>query len=302
MKKALIIMAAGMGSRFGGLKQLEGFGPNGEPLLEYSAYDAARAGFSSIVFIIRKHMEADFKKIVLPRTEKYIPAQLVFQELDACLPIPVPSSREKPWGTGHAVLVAQEAVAMPFAVINADDFYGAEAFQLMSTFLETHSRETQEGSVVNAALVAYPLAHTLSENGSVSRGVCTCSEDGLLESITEHTHIELKEGLIVSHRKGADDVILPPDTLVSMNFWGFSHNVFTSLETAFYAFLERSSHDPNAEFYLPFAVDHLIGQGIMRPTVLPCNSAWFGVTYPNDAERVRTYLRQVTGPGSDYVF
>ena len=302
MKKTLIVMAAGMGSRFGGLKQLEGFGPGGEVLLEYSAYDAARTGFDAIVFVIRKHMEADFRKSVLPRIEKHMRATLVFQELDAHAPISVPAAREKPWGTGHAVLVAQEVVSGPFAVINADDFYGVEAFELMSDFLGRDAAVPESHATVKAALVAYALSHTLSENGAVSRGVCQRFGDGPLTSIAEHTHIERKGEHIVSSQKGAADVTLAADTLVSMNFWGFSHNCFPQLEAQFHAFLETSANDPKAEFYLPFAVDTLIKHGLADTTVLPCHSDWLGVTYPGDAERVRSYLAEITGEGKAYTF
>lgn len=308
MKKTLIVMAAGMGSRFGGLKQLEGFGPGGEVLLEYSAYDAARAGFDAIVFVIRKHMEADFQKSVLPRIEKHIPATLVFQELESHFPIPVPASRGKPWGTGHAVLVARESVSGPFAVINADDFYGVEAFDLMSDFLGRYANVPESDATVKAALVVYELKNTLSENGAVSRGVCQRTKsgpfksDGSLEGIVEHTHIERKGEAIVSSQEGGVDVVLAPDTLVSMNFWGFSHNFFPQLEAQFHAFLKTSANDPKAEFYLPFAVDALIKEGKTHPTVLPCHSDWLGVTYPGDAAHVRSYLAGITGGGKLYAF
>ncbi len=295
-------MAAGMGSRFGGLKQLEGLGPSGEVLLEYASYDAARAGFNEIVFVIRKHMEGDFRERVLPRIERFIPAMLTFQELDTHLPIPVPASREKPWGTGHAVLAAREAVSGPFAVINADDFYGAEAFQLMGDFLERSGEDANRRDTIQSALVAYELKHTLSENGSVSRGVCKQGESGALESITEHTHIERRGDAIISSQEGAEDVSLSPDALVSMNFWGFSHNAFAALEDAFHAFLETSAEDPKAEFFLPFAVDVLIQSGKTHPAVLPCHSEWLGVTYPGDAGHVRQYLASIMGEGNQYTF
>ncbi len=275
MDTTLVVMAAGMGSRFGGLKQIAPIGPKGEIILDFAIYDAKEAGFNKAVFIIKKAIEKDFRECIGKRIEKMIDVEYVFQETDK---IPEKfselSKREKPWGTGHAVLCARDAVKTPFAVINADDYYGKEAFRLI------HDHLVNEG---NTCMVGYKLPNTLTENGTVSRGVCEI-EDGFLKSVTEHTALDKNSGL-------------PDSTIVSMNMWGFKPSIFDTIEKDFNNFLSNLSNPEKEEFYLPFIVDKMIKENGEKVTVMPTNEKWYGVTYKDDAKKVSDALKILIDKG-----
>ncbi len=280
MAKTLLILAAGMGSRYGGMKQLDRLGPSGECIMDYSVYDAIQAGFDKVVFVIRKCFEADFREHIVAPLEGRIRVDLAFQEQDD-LPgeYNAPENREKPWGTGHAIWVARDLIHEPFAVINADDFYGREAFDAMGDYLEALT----EASCGQYAMCAYRLKNTLSAHGHVSRGVCQVKPDNTLETVVEHTAIEQgSDGQILSH---GQPTTLRPDDLVSMNFWGFTPDIFQHLTDKMHAFLEANLEDPGAEFYIPFVVDELIREGAVQVRVLQADARWFGVTYQADRDQ-----------------
>lgn len=270
----LVVMAAGMGSRFGGLKQIEPIGPNGEGLLDYSVYDAKKAGFNKVVFIIKHAIEKDFREFVGSRIEKSIDVDYVFQETDKLPPeFTCPAEREKPWGTGHAVYCCRDTVKTPFAVINADDYYGKTAYSHIYTQLKNDSE--------NYCMVGFRLANTLTENGSVSRGVCNI-ENGLLRSVTERTKI-------IDCKYTEDDlnwIPLSPDTVVSMNMWGFQPDIFGYIERDLNAFLKKKISVPKAEFYLPSVVSSLITNGEKSVKVMVAEDRWYGVTYKEDKQLV----------------
>ncbi len=292
MKPTLLIMAAGMGSRYGGLKQIDPVGPGRQTILDYSLFDAKRAGFGKAIFIIRKDIEQDFKSIFAERLSKTIPIEWVFQELDN-LPegFHAPENRMKPWGTGHAVLMAKEKIHEPFAVINADDFYGKDAFLKSAQFLETDSESN------DYAMVAYQLKNTLSENGTVSRGVCQSDHQGWLESIVENTKIaRTPEGIFNTTSDGSKK-LLPDDTLVSMNFWCFKPIFFKQLELQFKEFIRDNKDNITAEFYIPSAVDQLIKTKQARVKVLPNTGQWFGITYQEDKPMVIERISKLTAAG-----
>jgi len=285
-KLTLVVMAAGMGSRYGGLKQVEGVGPGGQTLLDYSVYDALQAGFSRLVFIIRRDIESLFRERVGERFEEYLPVSYACQELDA-LPHPfvVPGMRTKPWGTGHAVLCAHPLVQGNFAVINADDFYGRDAFARLAGFL---AEADPAAAPAPFALVAYDLARTLSAHGGVARGICRVDEDGFLQSVDEHTGLQ-------RHGDGSGPIIdaarderpeFVGDTPVSMNLWGFTPAVFEVLKRGFRQFLEQPGQRTDAEFYLPAAVDSALQAGEATVRCLRTGAEWHGITYPDDRERV----------------
>ena len=261
----LVILAAGMGSRFGGLKQVQPVGPAGELIIEYSAYDALRAGFGRLVLVIRKDIEADFRATIGKRLESRMDVAYVFQETGA--------GRTKPWGTGHAVLAARDAVRGPFAVINADDFYGAAGYQTLAAHFAASA---------DCAMVGYPLRQTLSEFGTVSRGLCATDAAGRLKSINEITKIEKTSG--GARYAGADGTprALTGDEIVSMNFWGFTPLVFPQLERLFADFQVKQAGDPKAEFYLPTAISTLNERGETKVALLKSADAWFGITYRED--------------------
>ena len=279
----LVILAAGMGSRFGGLKQVQPVGPADELIIEYSIFDALRAGFNRLVLVIRKDIEADFRASIGKRLEARIDVEYVFQETDA-LPkgdnysrsqIP---ARSKPWGTGHAVLVARDAVKNPFAVINADDFYGASGY----VALAAHFASTATGAKPGYALVGYPLRQTLSEFGTVSRGLCATDTAGRLQHITEITKIEKNAtGAKYSDAGGAARQLTGAE-IVSMNFWGFTPTVFAQLGQLFSEFLFKNGRDPKAEFYLPTSISTLNEQGQAEVALLQSTDSWFGITYRED--------------------
>lgn len=271
----LVVMAAGMGSRFGGLKQIEPIGPKGEAILDFSVYDAVKAGFTKVVFVIKHAIEKDFKEFVGNRIEKKVKVEYVFQEIDK-LPegYNCPEGREKPWGTAHAILCCKDVVKEPFAVVNADDFYGRSAFVKMAEFLKSDSDDY--------AMVGFHLVNTLTENGYVSRGVCDI-ENGELKSVTERTKImDCK----YTEDDGATWTALPEDTVVSMNLWGFRPDVFRFIETGFKKFLDEKIDVPKSEYYLPAVVSERIENGEKSVKVLIAEDKWYGVTYKEDKQVV----------------
>ena len=275
----LLVMAAGMGSRYGGLKQIDPVGPSGETIIDYSIYDALRAGFGKLVFVIRKDIEKAFKDTVGARFEKRMPVEYVFQELENLPPgFTVPEGRTKPWGTTQAVLMAADVIHEPFAVINADDFYGAESYRVLSQHLQSGSPDS--------AMVGFILRNTLSDFGSVARGVCRVDRDDYLQTVEELTSIE-PDG---EHARNTDPsgkvTELTGDEAVSMNMWGFTPQIFDQLRGLFHRFLERSGKELKAESYIPTAVNELVAAGQARVKVLRSSDSWFGVTYREDRPRV----------------
>jgi UTP-glucose-1-phosphate uridylyltransferase len=281
-----------MGSRFGGLKQIEPIGPNGETILEYSIYDAIRAGFGKVVFVIRESFAEDFKARFEHKLTGKINIEYVYQETNK-LPegYLLPKDREKPWGTGHAILMAKDIINEPFAAINADDFYGKEAFEVISGYLINQLASNKY------CMIGYTLSNTLSEFGSVSRGVCVTDQNNYLTKITE-THQIRKEGqeyLCASESNGTHQ--LNGNEKVSMNFWGFHQSIFKHLEDQFIAFLNHNINIPKSEFYIPFVVYELILNGVINVEVLSANSPWFGVTYHEDKPFVIQKIKQLTDLG-----
>lgn len=273
-KTALVVLAAGMGSRFGGLKQMEPFGLNGEAILDFSVNDAIEAGYSEVIFIIKKEIEKDFKETVGKRTEAKIPVKYAYQELDK-LPsgYAVPEGRVKPWGTGHAVLCAKELIDSPFVIINADDYYGKEGLKKLKEHLDN-----EEGF----ALAGYKLYNTLSETGAVTRGVCKVA-DGYLYDIDE-TSVDKNSGY-------------PEDTLVSMNMWGLTPELFDYITPYFDEFLEKEINTPKSEFYIPLAISRAVNEGLTKVKVYETDDKWYGVTYKEDAEGVRCALQELQKGG-----
>ena len=286
MKPTLLVLAAGMGSRYGGLKQIDPVGPGGETLLDYAVYDAIQAGFGRAVFVIRRDFEAAFKARVDASFGRHIPVAYAFQEMND-LPggRQAPPGREKPWGTAHAIRAARDVVAEPFVVINADDFYGRDAYQQLARFLATFSSSRRPAPCERLAMAGFQLAQTLSEHGSVARGICEVSPDGLLLSVTEHTVIEETPCGIESRQADGSVVGLPPDAVASMNIWGFSPALFTLMEEQFAGWLDQNSSKPKAEWYIPLVVNTLVQARRAMVRVLPTSSRWFGVTYREDRER-----------------
>jgi NDP-sugar pyrophosphorylase family protein len=293
MQPTLLILAAGIGSRYGGVKQLDKFGPNGETIIDYSLHDAIRAGFGKVVFIIREELKADFEDVFAGKLAGKIDVDYAIQALDSYVPAEISPviDRKKPWGTGHAMLCAKEHTHTPFAVINADDFYGFEAFQLISNFLQTDTDDSLH------AMVGYEVQKTLSENGSVSRGICSVKEDGNLASVIERTKIyEEKNGETngrIVFEEGEDLTDLDPKTIVSMNFWGFKPSVFPLLEQQFESFAYANIDSPKSEFYIPTVMTNLIQTETGRCKVFLSSSTWFGVTYPDDKPKVQAALQKL---------
>ena len=285
MKPTLFLLAAGMGSRYGGLKQLDKLGPNGETIMDYSIYDAINAGFGKLVFVIRKDFEQDFRDIVLKKYESKIPCELVFQALDA-LPegFTCPADRQKPWGTNHAVMMGKDVIKEPFAVLNCDDFYDRDAFQVMGKYLS----ELPEGSTGKYAMVGFRVGNTLSESGTVSRGVCEKNEQNLLTSVVERTKIQRFDGVVKYQDENEEWVAISDNTPVSMNFWGFTPDYFQHSVEYFKEFLADPKNMENlkSEFFIPLMVDKLINDGTATCEVLDTTSQWFGVTYPEDRPEV----------------
>lgn len=292
MQPTLLILAAGMASRYGSMKQVEGFGPSGETIMEYSIYDAMKAGFGKVVFIIREEFAQNFKDIFEPKLEGKIEIGYVYQDLKSFLDgRQVPAERTKPWGTAHAVLCAKDAVKEPFAVINADDFYGKDAFHKAYKFL------TQDVNAKTYSIIGYELLKTLSDNGTVNRGVCQVDAHGNLTGIAERLNIAEKDGKIICD----DDQQpreLPRDSKVSMNFWCFDKSIFPYSEKLFADFLEKDINKPKSEFFIPIVADKFIGdkEGVIK--VIPTSAQWFGVTYKEDAPEVKASLNKLIEQGA----
>lgn len=282
-----------MGSRYGGIKQMDHFGPNGETIIDYSIYDAIQSGFGKVVFIIRKDFSEEFEKIFNAKLGNTgIEVKYVYQEMDSFLgDKKVPESRQKPWGTAHAMLCAKDAIDEPFAVINADDFYGKGAFEKMVSFLQEECNEKRY------SVMGYQLGKTLSDHGSVSRGVCTLDELENLDTITERTKIFRKDGKPVYADDEGKEHILAATTPVSMNFWGFHQNIFDLTEEMFETFLQDNITKPKAEFLIPSVVDYYIANKKGTVKVIPTDMQWFGVTYQEDAPIVRENLEKLIGDG-----
>ena len=293
MKPTLFILAAGMGSRYGGLKQLDGLGPNGETIMDYSVFDAMRAGFGKVVFVIRKDFEEDFRNVVLSKYADHVPCEVCFQGID-CLPEGFTRNpeRTKPWGTNHAVLMAKDLIHEPFMVINADDFYGKESFEVMAKFLLDVNG--QQGKY---CMAGYRVGNTLSEHGTVSRGVCATDKMGYLTDVVERTAIESKDGHIVFPDENGNEVEIPFDTPVSMNMWGFTPEYFEYTEEAFKEFLKVSGQELKTEFYIPTLVNDLIKAGKATCQVLDTPAKWFGVTYADDRQMVVEKIQALVEAG-----
>ncbi len=295
-KTTLVIMAAGMGSRYGGLKQIDPVGPNGEIIMEYSIYDAIRAGFSKVVFIIKKEIEETFREVIGKKIEGLIDVEYVYQNIDN-LPkgFSVPDGRVKPWGTGHAVLSAKAAVKTPFAVINADDFYGAHTYKLLNDFLAS-SQDAQDK--YNYCMVGFILENTLTENGHVARGVCNVDAQGNLVDIHERTKIMKFDEETKYTEDDRNWIVIPKGNIVSMNTWGFNTSLFNELEEQFPLFLENSrSNILKAEFFLPTVVDDLIKSGKADVRVLSTTDKWYGVTYQEDKPTVKKSINYMVQEG-----
>jgi hypothetical protein len=290
MKPTLVILAAGMASRYGSMKQVEGFGPAGETIMDYSIYDAIRAGFGKVVFIIRKEFADNFKAIFEPKLKGRIETAYVYQELNYFTDeFTIPAERTKPWGTAHAVLCAQDAVKEPFAVINADDFYGHNAFENAAAFLNAGCTEK------NYAIVGYDLVRTLSDHGTVNRGVCGLDHDGKLATITERINISRKGDTIVCE-DGLEPKELSVKTTVSMNFWCFDVSFFSYTQNLFGSFLANHGRELKSEFFIPIVADQFIKEG-GKVEVIPTTSLWFGVTYKEDAPFVQQSLHKLITNG-----
>ena len=290
----LAVLAAGIGSRYGGLKQMEKIGTNGEVLLDYSVFDALRGGFEKIVFIIRHDIEKDFKELILKRMEGKVNYELAYQELDSLLPQDIAleiknNGRTKPWGTAHALLCAADKLDAPFTVLNSDDFYGREAFEIMGNFLGS-------GDIKDAAIVPYKLEPTLSPQGTVARGVCEI-ENGYLKSVDELVAIEKKDGKIINTAPDGSIRSLAPHTPVSMNFWGFPANIIPHFKKYFDDFLNESGKELKSECYIPKAADWFIKNNIIKIKSLDVDSRWFGITYKEDLEAAITYIEELTEKG-----
>lgn len=285
MKPTLFLLAAGMGSRYGGLKQLDGLGPHGETIMDYSIYDAIRAGFGKLVFVIRKDFEADFREKIISKYEGHIPCELVFQSIDA-LPegFSCPEGRTKPWGTNHAVMMGAEVIREPFAVINCDDFYGRDSFRVMGEWLAA----LPENSCGTYAMMGFRIGNTLSESGTVSRGLCATDEHQLLTSVVERTKIQRIDGQVSYLDEAGQWTAVPETTPVSMNFWGFTPDYFRHSQEYFKTFLSNPANMQNlkSEFFIPLMVDKLISDGTATCQVLDTAASWFGVTYPEDRPAV----------------
>ena len=291
MQSTLVILAAGMASRYGSMKQVQGFGPGGETIMEYSIYDAIRAGFEKVVFIIRKDFADDFKAIFEPKLKGKIETAYVFQEMHSFTDdFAIPAERTKPWGTAHAVICARSAVKGNFAVINADDFYGRDSFQKANDFIKTECSDDLY------SIVGYELPKTLSDHGTVSRGVCDVDENNFLTGINERTKIYPEKGKIFYEEKDKK-VEVSPDTIVSMNFWCFSNSFFKLAIDQFSEFLKNEGRNLKSEFFIPIVADHFIKAGIGKVKVIPTSSQWFGVTYKEDAPGVVVSLNKLIAAG-----
>lgn len=293
MKPTLLILAAGMGSRYGGLKQLDGVGPNGETIMDYSVFDAIRAGFGKIVFVIRKDFEQDFKEKIIRKYINHIPVETVFQSMDA-LPegFTCPPERVKPWGTNHAVLMGKEVIKEPFAVINADDFYGRDGFAVLGKALMN-----MEGTKNQYCMVGYRIGNTLSESGTVARGVCETDAEGYLTDVVERTEVMRIEGKVSYKDEKGEWVTTGDNTPVSMNMWGFTPDYFNYSEKMFADFLNANRGNLKAEYFIPLVVNNLIKSKTATVKVHDTTSRWFGVTYASDKQGVIEKIRALVDAG-----
>jgi len=286
----LLVLAAGMGSRYGGIKQIDGFGPSGETIMDYSLFDAIRSGFTKVVFIVREEILETVKEIFLPRLNGKIEVEFVIQSLDTMVPQEFQNSeRTKPWGTAHAVLCARHAIHEPFAVINADDFYGRAAFESVARFFDGDTQGAH-------AMVGYTLKNVLSENGSVSRGCGEQDSAGYLKTVVERTTLVKENGKIISKEKDGDHE-LSPDTPTSMNFWGFHPSIFSLIDKFFHEFLKENSKNPKAEFFIPLIGNYMIKQGLGKVKVIAGGDIWFGVTYKEDKDEVSGKIKSLVNQG-----
>lgn len=293
MKPTLFVLAAGMGSRYGGLKQLDKFGPNGETIMDFSIYDAVKADFGKVVFVIRRDFEQAFREQIVSKYQSRIAVELVFQDLDN-LPagFSVPEGREKPWGTNHAVLMGKDVIHEPFAVINADDYYGRESFQILADYLRSI-----EGTEGNYAMVGYRVCNTLSESGTVARGVCETNAEGFLTKVTERTKIIREEDGVIRFIEPEGKTELAENTPVSMNMWALTPDYFHHSEQYFVEFLKEHGNELKSEFYIPTMIDHLIRTGVATCRVLDTPSRWFGVTYASDRQQVVDKFNKLIADG-----
>jgi NDP-sugar pyrophosphorylase family protein len=286
----LLVLAAGMGSRYGGIKQIDGFGPSGETIMDYSLFDAIRSGFSKVVFIVREEIKETVKDIFLPRLKGKVEVDFVVQSLDKMVPARYQNSeRTKPWGTAHAVLCAKDAIKEPFAVINADDFYGRGAFESIANFFNGDTKGAH-------AMVGYTLKNVLSDNGSVSRGCGEQDENGYLKSVVERTTIVKENGKIIAKEKDGD-VVMDPQTPTSMNFWGFHPNIFPLIQTMFEDFLKENSKNPKAEFFIPIIGNQMIKKNLGKVKIIGGGDIWFGVTYKEDKDEVSSKINDLVKQG-----
>jgi NDP-sugar pyrophosphorylase family protein len=291
-KLALLVLAAGMGSRYGGIKQIDGFGPNGETIMDYSLFDALRAGFTKVVFIVREEILETVKEKFLPKLKGKADVEFVVQSLDSLIPEKFMNpERVKPWGTGHAMLCARNVINEPFVVINADDFYGKDSFASMADFFGKEKSGAH-------AMIGYSLKNVLSEHGSVSRGIGEQDAQGFLQSVVERTTVVIENGKIVSKEKEGDR-ILSPDAPTSMNFWGFQPEVFDLTAAMFNEFLEKNYKELKSEFYIPLIANEMIHKGKGKVKVLGGGNIWFGVTYKEDKEEVSSRIKGLIAKG-DY--
>ena len=293
MKPTLFVLAAGMGSRYGGLKQLDGLGPNGETIMDYSIYDAINAGFGKLVFVIRKDFEKDFRDKIISKYEGHIPCELVFQSIDD-LPegFTCPEGRTKPWGTNHAVMMGADVIQEPFAVINCDDFYGRDSFAVLGAALSE-----MDGKKNDYCMVGYRVGNTLSESGSVARGVCETNAEGYLTTVVERTAIERIDGKVSFKDENGVMQSIADNTPVSMNMWGFTPDYFEYSEEYFKEFLKANMDNLKAEYFIPLMVNKLINDGTARVKVLDTTSKWFGVTYAADRQGVVDKIQALVDAG-----
>ncbi|MFD0764005.1 NDP-sugar synthase [Mucilaginibacter lutimaris] len=293
MKPTLLILAAGMASRYGSMKQVDGFGPNGETIIDYSIYDAIKAGFGKITFIIREEFAEPFRNIFEPKLNGRIETDYVFQNFDLePFGISEKIERAKPWGTAHAVLAARNQVNEPFCVINADDYYGYDAFKKMADFLTTEVADDKY------AIIGYQIDKTLSDHGTVSRGVCAVDDNGNMTEVTERTEVYFKEDGTVAYKDATGEHPLANDTRVSMNFWGFTPAVFRQSEEMFRNFVEANKTNPKSEFFIPLVADELIKSGTASFKVIPTATKWFGVTYKEDKPIVQASISELVNNGT----
>jgi NDP-sugar pyrophosphorylase family protein len=291
-KIALLVLAAGMGSRYGGIKQIDGFGPHGETIMDYSLFDAVRAGFTKVVFIVREEILEIVKEKFLPKLQGKVEVEFVIQSLDKIIPDQYRNrERTKPWGTAHAMLCAEPVIQEPFVAINADDFYGKKAFQSVADFFKTDTNGAH-------AMVGFTLQHVLSEHGSVSRGVGETDSQGFLKSVVERTTIVKENGKIIAKEKDGD-IVLDPAAPTSMNFWGFHPNIFKIATTMFHDFLKENHKNLKAEFYIPLFVNRMINEKSGAVKVIEGGNIWFGVTYKEDKDEVSRKIREMISSG-DY--